>query len=95
MAELRVGVELSSGAARIRRERFVQDVLATIPVLEYDLAVAEAHAQLLVAVRRQGRSRGAHDLLLAATARATRRTVVTADDTAFADLPGVDVQRHR
>lgn len=95
MAELRVGVELSSGASRLRRQNFVQDVLATIPVVDYDQEVAEAHARLLVAVRRQGRPRGAHDLLIAATARATRRTVVTADDTAFVDLPGVAVQRHR
>jgi len=79
----------------VRRQSFVDDVIATIPVLDYDLDVAEAHAQLLVAVRRQGRPRGAHDLVIAATARATGRTVVTADDTAFANLPGVDTQSHR
>jgi tRNA(fMet)-specific endonuclease VapC len=95
VADLRVGVELSSGAARLRREKFVQDIIATIPVIDYDLQVAEAHAQLLVAVRHQGRPRRAHDLLIAATARATRRTVVTADVTAFADLPGVAVKSHR
>jgi tRNA(fMet)-specific endonuclease VapC len=95
VAELRVGVELSRGAARVRRQNLVQDILATIPVVDYDLGVAETHAQLLVAVRRQGRPRGAHDLVIAATARATRRTVVSADKTAFADLPGVSVRSHR
>jgi len=95
VAELRVGVELSRGAAHVRRQNFVQDILATIPVVDYDLGVAEAHAQLLVTLRRQGRPRGAHDLVIAATARATRRTVVTADETAFADLPGVSVRSHR
>ena len=52
-------------------------------------------AELLAVVRTQGRPRGAHDLLIAATARSTGRTVLTADTTAFADLPGVEVRSHR
>jgi tRNA(fMet)-specific endonuclease VapC len=94
-AELRVGVLLSSGKRRAARLAFLDDVLAVIPVLDYDRAVAEVHAELLVHVRRQGKPRGAHDLMIAATARAATRTVVTADDSAFADLPGVLVQPHR
>lgn len=60
-----------------------------------DLDVAEAHAELLVAVRSPGTPRGAHDLIIAATARASERTVVTAEGAAFAALPGVTVRRHR
>ena len=93
-AELRVGVLLSSGKKRAARLAFFDDVLAVIPVLDYDRAVAEAHAELLVHVRQQGRPRGAHDLMIAATARASSRTVVSADRSAFADLPGVQVQPH-
>lgn len=95
VAELRVGVELSEGRSRTRRQAFVDDVVAAIPVLSYDLDVAAAHAELLVAVRRKGVPRGAHDLIIAATARAANRTVVTADTTAFRDLPDVSVQGHR
>jgi tRNA(fMet)-specific endonuclease VapC len=95
VAELRVGVELSKGKARARRQGFIDDVLGTIPLIDYDAGVAEAHANLLVAVRQQGRPRGAHDLLIAATAVASLRTVVTADETAFADLLGVVVRHHR
>lgn len=91
VAELRVGVELSRGKARSSRPAFLDDILTSIPLLEYDFAVAEAHAQLLTAVRRQGRPRGAHDLVIAATALASQRVVLTADLTAFDDLPGVDV----
>ncbi len=94
-AELRVGVHLSSGKKRASRLAFLQDVLAVIPLLDYDRAVAEAHAELLVHVRREGRPRGAHDLIIAATARATARMVVSADDTAFTNLPGVQVRTHR
>jgi tRNA(fMet)-specific endonuclease VapC len=95
VAELRVGVELSRGKARSNRREFLEDVLTSVPLLEYDLGVAEAHAQLLIAVRKQGRPRGAHDLVIAATALASQRVVVTADLTAFDDLPGVDVLLHR
>jgi tRNA(fMet)-specific endonuclease VapC len=95
VAELRVGVALSRGRARTTRQAFVDDVLAAVPVLSYDLAVAAAHAELLVAVRKQGRRRGAHDLMIAATAKATQRTVLSADANAFTDLPGGLSQSHR
>lgn len=95
VAELRVGVLLSSGKNRAARLAFCEEVLQVIPVVDYDCDVAEAHAELLVHVRGQGKPRGAHDLIIAATARATSRTVVSADESAFADLPGVQVQTHR
>jgi len=90
-AELLVGVELADVARRDTRRAFVEDVLATIPVEEYDLDVARAHARLLAHVRRTGTPRGAHDLIIAATATATGRTVVTADATGFEQLPDVAV----
>jgi tRNA(fMet)-specific endonuclease VapC len=95
VAEMKVGVELSKGERRTARQSFLDDILSAIPVLDYDLDVAEAHARLLVAVRRQGKPRGAHDLVIAATALASARDVVTADAAAFEDLPGVGVRRHR
>ena len=95
VAELLVGVALAEGKKRARRQEFVDDIVATIPVLTYDLDVAAAHAELLVAVRREGLPRGAHDLIIAATAKAANRTVVTADATAFVNLPDVAVRSHR
>ena len=95
IAELRVGALLGTRKNAAARTAFVEDVLAAIPVVAYDVAVAEAHARLLVEVRRQGTPRGAHDLLIAATATATRRAVVTADAPAFANLPDLEVRHHR
>ena len=95
VAELRVGVELASRANRPGREQFVDTVIAAIPVIDYDLNVADVHAKLLAAVRRQGRSSGAHDLIIAATARAKGRVVLTADAAAFGNLPDVAVRSHR
>lgn len=85
---------LSSGKNRAARLAFLGDVLQVVPVLDYDRGVAEVHAELLVHVRNQGRPRGAHDLIIAATARNAARTVVSADESAFADLPGVQFQTH-
>ena len=82
-------MHLADDEHRERRASFVEAVLATIPIEDYDLDVARAHADLLAHARRTGRPRGAHDLLIAATAAATRRTVVSADADAFAELPGV------
>ena len=95
VAELKVGVELSRGKAQVCRQAYLDDILATIPVVDYNVDVSESHAQLLVAVRKQGRPRGAHDLMIAATASASGRTVLTADRTAFTDLPGVSFRLHR
>jgi tRNA(fMet)-specific endonuclease VapC len=95
IAELLVGVELAAGAHRAARQHFVDDVQDIIPIVDYDVTVAASHAQLLVATRRQGRPRGAHDLIIAATANATQREVVSAAGSAYQDLPGVAVRFHR
>jgi tRNA(fMet)-specific endonuclease VapC len=91
VAELRVGIGLTKGRRRANRELFVASVLDAISIESYDLEVAEAHAQLMVHVRRAGTPRGAHDLVIAATALARDREVVTLDRRGFADLPGVVV----
>ncbi len=91
VAELQLGIELSKGRTRIGRQQFLDGIIASIPVLNYDLAVAQAHAELLGTVRKQGRPRGAHDLIIAATSRSSKRSLVTADKTGFIGLPGVTV----
>lgn len=91
-AELLVGVELADDRRRSARQAFVGSLLSSLPVEPYDFEAARSHAALLAHTRRSGRARGAHDLLIAATALACRRTIVTADGAGFADLPGVSVR---
>ncbi len=95
VAELRVGALLADRKHRADRVAFLDDVLLAIPMLDYDQPAAEAHAELLVQVRKQGTRRGAHELIIAATAMASGRTLLTADEGAFADLPGVQVRSRR
>ncbi len=91
VAELRTGVELATESHRASRAEFLVRVLETLPVEPYDLATADAHGRLLAHAHRGGTQRGAHDLVIAATAVATKRTVVTNDRGArFHDLPGVE-----
>ena len=91
VAELRVGIQLAKGRRREKRERFVNAVLDAVSIEPYDLEVAEAHATLLTHVRLTGTPRGAHDLIIAATARAQERGVVSFDRSGFAKLPGVSL----
>jgi tRNA(fMet)-specific endonuclease VapC len=92
---LTVGVELAEGRRRDRRAAFVEAILAAVTVEGYNLDVARVHGLLLVETRKSGRSRGAHDLIIAATARARGREVISADLDGFDGLSGVTLRRHR
>ena len=88
-SELLVGVELTDAQRRAARKATVDAILETFDVLAFDLSTARRHAALLAHARRSGRPRGAHDLLIAATASATGRLLLTTDHNAFDGLPGV------
>lgn len=91
VAEYSAGVLLGTDPGRAAAQRaFLDEVLAVVPVADYDRAVAEHHAALLAHPHGTGTQRGVHDLIIAATARATGRAVVTADERArFGELPDV------
>lgn len=94
VAEYLAGVLLDDDPGRAAAQRaFLDDVLSVVPLLDYDRDVAERHAALLAYVRRNGGPRGAHDLILAATAAARDRTLLTTDERArFHELPDVKVR---
>lgn len=88
----RLGVKLADPRRGPRRATFVEQVLGTIPVEDYDLEAARVHAGLLADARRAGRPRGPHDLLIAARAIARRRTLVTFDRSEFEGIDGLDIR---
>ena len=94
-AELFVGVEHADSEERDQRTQRVEQLLSAVTIDDYNLNVARVHAELLWYVRRTGSARGAHDLIIAATARANDRVVVTLDRIGFADLPGVEARAPR
>ena len=88
--ELLVGVERADEARRQARSVRVEAVLASLPIEDYTLAVARIHARLAVQAMATGKPRSAYDLMIAATAAATNRTLLTTDAKAeFDQLPGV------
>jgi tRNA(fMet)-specific endonuclease VapC len=91
--ELLVGVERADEAHRQRRAIHVEAVLSSIPVVDYTVDVARVHARLTVAALKSGRPRSAYDMVIAATAAAEGRILLTTDASAdFNGLPGVAVE---
>ncbi|MQM25695.1 PIN domain-containing protein [Glycomyces albidus] len=91
LSELMVGAILANEARRAERQRMVDFVLETFPVVDFTADTARVHADLSVQARRTGSPRGAHDLMIAATAVMIGAKLVTTDIAArFGDLPGVD-----
>ena len=67
-SELLVGVERANTAERrARRGAFVENLLSSVPVLEFSMPVVRTHARLLAALSKN-MTAGAHDALIAATA---------------------------
>jgi tRNA(fMet)-specific endonuclease VapC len=91
-SELLHGIHRADTQERaVRREAYVESILAAVPVLPFDLRVARIHARLWVDLRTQ--PIGAHDLLIAATALAHSCTVLTANAREFLRVPGLSVNK--
>jgi len=91
-SELLHGVHRAAGTAqRTRREAFVEDLLAQVPVIPFDLVAARIHSRVWAQLARRGLGVGAHDLLIAATAIATGSKVATRDERSFRRIPGLSV----
>jgi tRNA(fMet)-specific endonuclease VapC len=91
VAEYLAGVHLDTDAGRQAAQRaFLHEVLDVVPICDYDQTVANHHASLLAFTAREGCHRGPHDLIIAATARASGRIILTTDLAAkFDELPDV------
>jgi tRNA(fMet)-specific endonuclease VapC len=88
--ELLVGVERANEAYKQVRSVRVEAVLASLPIEDYTLGIARIHARLAAEVMSQGKQRSAYDLMIAATAVATNRILLTTDGKAeFGQLTGV------
>ena len=98
VAEYRVGIEMADTVERAAERARAQAVITSaVNVLDYTKLVDQHgtsrahHGRLLAHVRRSGTARGAHDLIIAAHAAETGRTVVSRDIKArFGELPGVN-----
>jgi predicted nucleic acid-binding protein len=92
-AELLHGVHRAAPDRRLRREAFVELVLAAFPPLPFDLLTARAHARIWAELTSAGTDVGAHDRIVAATAIAAGWRVGTANVRHFDRIVGLDVVR--
>jgi tRNA(fMet)-specific endonuclease VapC len=90
-SELLHGIHRLKGVKRARVETLVEGLLARVPVVAFDLAVARVHAILSADLRARALAVGAHDLIIAATAVMLGFTVATRDARSFPRIKGLDV----
>lgn len=88
--ELLVGVERADDTHRQARAIHVEALLGSLPIETYGLEAARVHARLAVEAMKPGATRSAYDMMIAATAAATNRILLTTDAKAgFDQLTGV------
>ena len=93
-SELLAGVYLAdTPERRTKREAFVESVFDAFTALPFDLRTARVHAEAWAHLRTAGRSIGAHDLQIAATALANGYAVLTDNVREFAEVPSLEVRR--
>jgi predicted nucleic acid-binding protein len=91
-SELLHGVHRATRTAdRARREAFVENILATVPIIPFDLIVARVHARLWADLSMKGQNVGPSDLIIAATALSLGYDVATRNEREFAKVPGLNV----
>ena len=88
IAELWHGVERSSGTHRLKRERYLRDICAGLPVIPYTEAIALAHARIWAILESSGEMIGSYDLIVAATALEGRSAVATFNQRHFPECAG-------
>ena len=91
VAELWHGVERATGAHRARRQRYLQTVLAALPVIAYTEQTAREHARLWAELESTGTMIGYYDLIVAATALERASDVATFNRRHFAQIKGLTV----
>jgi tRNA(fMet)-specific endonuclease VapC len=88
--ELLVGVERADDERKRARAVHVEALLSSLPVEAYNLGVARVHARLAAEAMAKGRPRSAYDMMIASTAAAANRVLLTTDASAgFDQLAGV------
>lgn len=94
VSELLHGVHrAATPETRARRLAFVEGILAAIPVIAIDVAVARSHARLWADLASRGEMIGLHDSWLAATCLAHGLRMATGNLRDFERVPGLEVEK--
>jgi tRNA(fMet)-specific endonuclease VapC len=91
VAELWHGVERATEPHQSRRRRYLEALVATLPVIPYTEQTAYEHARLWADLQSTGKMIGAYDLIVAATALERGSDVATFNKRHFSRIKGLQV----
>ena len=91
VAELWHGVERATGAHRAKRRKYLQTILASLPVIPYTVETAYEHARIWAELESSGKMIGYYDIIVAATALERGSEVATFNLQHFAEVKGLAV----
>ena len=84
-------MERAAGAHKIRRRRYLQAILGSLPVIPYTEQTAYEHARIWAELESSGRMIGYYDVIVAATALERGSEVATFNQRHFAQVKGLTV----
>jgi predicted nucleic acid-binding protein len=91
VAELWHGVERATGAHRVKRQLFLERIIAAFEIVPYCELTAFEHARLWAELETNGQMIGSHDVILAAMAIQSGNTVATFNVRHFTVVKGLKV----
>jgi tRNA(fMet)-specific endonuclease VapC len=91
VAELWHGVQRADTARRVRRQQYLQGVLAPMPIVPYTEQTAHEHARIWAELEAAGNMIGSYDLIVAATALERGSEVATFNRRRFELVSGLKV----
>lgn len=92
VSELLMGVHrANTKERRQRRSVFVEAIISGVGVLDFTIDSARVHAEIYAELAKKGQIIGAHDLIIAATARNHDLSILTDNVDEFSRVPGLRV----
>jgi tRNA(fMet)-specific endonuclease VapC len=91
VAELWHGVERATGTHRIRRQRYLNAILQSLPIIPYTEQTAYEHVRIWAELEVSGKMIGFYDLIVGATALERGSQVATFNIRHFAQIKGLSV----
>ena len=91
VAELWHGVERATGAHKVTRQRYLDAVLGSLPIIPYTEQTAYEHARIWAELETSGKMIGFYDLIVGATALERGSDVATFNKSHFIRIRGLKV----
>jgi tRNA(fMet)-specific endonuclease VapC len=91
VTELWHGVERATGAHKIKRQRYLQAILTSLPIIPYTEQTAYEHARIWAELESAGKMIGFYDVIVAAAAVERGSELATFNKRHFAQVKGLSV----